>query len=125
MKTKLLIIAILFSAQVAKAEPLLLFGQDNPYYTYLGCINCVKNSSDSLQNRNGQYGSRRSSTSVFNKNSLWGSRWSGYSVCNSRTNLAPVIFGASSQRILGFLSTNPRHPYQTRGTYRLARIICQ
>lgn len=71
-------------------EALLLYGGDG-HQAFLGCLNCSKYDSNSVQNQYGTYGSAYSTTSIFNHYSEFGSAYSSMSVCGRYAVDPPVV----------------------------------
>jgi hypothetical protein len=101
-----------FAGNARAQEAMLIYGgEDNR--TFLGCLNCDKNTANSVQNEYGQYGSQYSSTSIFNKYGQYGSPYSQYSVCNEYTTTAPVIVDKNG-KFYGRLSLNSYAPNEVQ-----------
>lgn len=97
-----------FAEDARAQEALLIYGGENNR-TFLGCLNCDKNTANSVQNEYSQYGNQYSNTSIFNKYGQYGSPYAQYSVCNEYTNTAPVIVDKNG-KFYGRLSSNPYAP---------------
>lgn len=87
---------------------------------YLGCLNCDKYDSESVWNRNGNYGSKYSQTSIWNKYGTYGGKYSNYSPFNKHTNSPPVIIG-SDNNFYGYFTVN-RYKSE-RADFDLVKII--
>lgn len=79
---------------------------DRNHDTYLGCITCNKQDSDSIRNRYGRYGNNVSPTSIFNNVSMYGSSVSPYSACNSIATNPPIVVDDDGIAY-GYLTVNP------------------
>jgi hypothetical protein len=90
--------------QALNDHRLLLFGGPS-HKTFLGCLNCPESTSDSVQNKDGQFGSDIQSSSVFNQFGAYGSSSSQWSACNSSASDPPVIVD-SAGKFYGRLTVN-------------------
>jgi hypothetical protein len=75
---------------ITPTTKLMLFGGPD-HKTYLGCLNCSKFASDSVDNNFGTHGNKFSSESIFNQFGQYGSKFSTYSPCNAYASDPPVI----------------------------------
>lgn len=96
---------VMSSAKSYAATPLYIFAKEGR--VFLGCINCDKYDSDSLDNRYGEYGSQYSSLSIRNAHGGYGSRYSDTSACNPNAMNPPIIVD-DDRNILGYLTVNHR-----------------
>lgn len=99
-------------------KALLLFG-DRDHKTYLGCLNCVDTSPESVCNEVGRYGSDVASDSIWNDVGRFGSDVSPISPWNDVANDAPIIVDPDG-RAYGYFSVNEVHHDRTRIDWVLA-----
>jgi hypothetical protein len=97
-------------AQATKA--LLLFG-GRDHKTFLGCLNCVDTSENSVCNDVGKFGSSVMTDSIWNSVGPFGSDVMQYSPWNSVSDSGPIIVD-SDGRSYGYFSTNSVHHDRTR-----------
>jgi hypothetical protein len=97
-------------AQVTKA--LLLFG-GHDHKTFLGCLNCVDTSDESVCNDVGKYGSDVARNSIWNDVGPYGSDVSPTSPWNNVSQDAPIIVD-NTGKSYGYFSANSVHHDRTR-----------
>lgn len=100
------------AAAKAASTKLMVFGGPG-HDTYLGCLTCSANSSDSVLNEYSSYGNPYSSTSLFNSYSQFGSPYSDYSACNPMASDPPVVVDDDGT-FYGRLTVNTYHPQALR-----------
>jgi len=76
----------------SSAGKLRLFGGPD-HETYLGCISCSEDTSDSVFNEYSSFGNAYSSSSIYNRYSQFGSKYDDYSACNPYASDPPVVVG--------------------------------
>ena len=92
------------SSPTPTAAKLMVFGGPG-HKTYLGCLSCSSDSSESIFNSYGNYGSAYSSTSISNAYSQYGSPYAAYSACNPYASDPPVIVDGAG-KYYGRLTVN-------------------
>lgn len=109
----------------SSSNELLLFGGQG-HKTFLGCLNCSKYDSGSLQNAYGQYGSRYGAASIMNPYNEFGSKFSATSACNPHAADPPVIVDRGG-RFYGRLTMNRYRMDVTKDSALVAWLaaICQ
>lgn len=96
----------------AQNNALLLFG-DEDHKTFLGCLNCVDTSRDSVCNDIGKYGSDISPDSIWNDIGKYGSDISPTSPWDDISQGAPIIVDRGGNSY-GYFSANNIHHDRTR-----------
>ncbi len=96
----------------AQNKALLLFG-NRDHKTYLGCLNCVDTSPESVCNDVGEHGSDIAANSIWNDIGPFGSDISPTSPWNDISNDAPIIADPDGQSY-GYFSVNEIHHDRTR-----------
>ncbi len=101
-------------SDLSGSSKLMLFGGAD-HKTYLGCLSCSENATDSVSNKYRQNGSPYSQTSIWNHFSQFGSAFSAYGVCNLHASDPPVIVNQEGA-YYGRLTLNRFHPQIGLGT---------
>lgn len=94
---------VMSSAKSYAATPFYIFAKEGR--VFLGCTNCDKYDSDSLNNKYGDYGSSYSRLSIHNAYGDYGSRYSDTSACNPNARNPPIVVDGDGN-IQGYLTVN-------------------
>lgn len=100
---------------------LLIYGGENNS-VYLGCINCSKNNSESIWNKNGDFGSTTNKNSVWNKYGDFSGKYSNFSPFNKYASTPPILVDKQGN-FYGYFTADSRHNNLTK--YNLANYLCE
>ncbi len=107
LKQYLFIFLLLINSLFAGGNYILLgFNEkEKEHDIYLGCLSCPKDHKDSVQNKNGTYGSKYSSKSIFSKYGEYGKKYSKLSPCFKYATNPPIVADEDGN-FYGFFSVN-------------------